>query len=265
MKVQGLEYITTNIASQDLENVSRATCRSLCEKIFGVLPREVRDMIYESVLDEEDRVAYASEVCEPVFSQARAHYWHVEFVGRSTLRELLETWYRLARIQICLGCGILESFLSSKVLYMDMPRHRLLKNISINFNLRDILHGRLTRGIVDNRRSLHCARVLDQLERLFLLKRGASIHFYAVDVPKLRRKASSLDRPVRLLLPLTASVISGIAARLKAAGYQLAMGALFSPARSPTDESLYHLGYYCLEATGEEYWFNGVDSDLVWS
>ena len=217
------------------------------------------------MLDEEDTVAYASEVCEPVFSQACAHYWRVEFVGRSTLRELLETWYRLARIQICLGCGILESFLSSKVPYMDVPRHRLLKNISINFNLRDILHSRLKRGIVDNRRTLHCARVLDQLERLFLLKRGASIHFYAVDIPELRRKASSLDRPVRILLPLTASVISGIAARLKAAGYHLAMGALFSPARSPTDESLYHLDYYCLEATGEEYWFNGVGSDLVWS
>jgi len=251
------EHATTN----SLDNNQNTTCRDLCERMITTLPRGLRDIIYEYILCDKFYKNVVVSTNEPASSQAGLDYWQVEKVADTTLKELLEAWYRSVRFHVGEDLGYIERFLSLNVARLGISRHHLITKISITFNQRDVvflkkkkkhpppLGGDVTRVPTSR------ARLLERLEHLFLLKRGASIHLYAIIGCRYTRRMMIIDdrspHAERKVLRQVTTVMSDVLSRLSAEGYRLATGIQLS-SRRPHKSSLYDLCSGNLLLDGED-------------
>jgi hypothetical protein len=234
------QYATTN----SLDNNRDTTCRDLCEGMITTLPRELRDIIYEYILCDTLYKDVAVSTNEPASSQAGLDYWQVEKVADTAWKELFEAWYRSVRIHMGEDLGYIERFLSLNVARLGIPRHHLITKISITFNQRDVVFLEKPLGGDVTRVPTSRARILERLEHLFLLKRGASIHLYVIIGCRWTRRMMMIDarspRRERKVLRQVTTVMSDVLSRLSAEGYRLAMAIqLFS--RRPDKSSLFDL------------------------
>jgi hypothetical protein len=99
--------------SQALESYAKVACRDLCEEIYNVFPREVRDIIY-GYLHSQSKVRIVSDSADwgPIYftsvnevqwhgqdpwgakEQIADHWWRVECTGEYFRREMSEQYYR---------------------------------------------------------------------------------------------------------------------------------------------------------------------------
>lgn len=106
-----------------------ASYRSICEDIMTRMPQELRDLLYEYVLSEEDRHVPATFVDLSVMnaqfadmSSVNPHYFEPEYVGRAMMRELVEYRYSTAEIWFNQEITALGPFLRSTKDYMSVRR-----------------------------------------------------------------------------------------------------------------------------------------------
>ena len=95
--------------AQYIEACAASSCRELCNAMQEKLPRELRDVVYEELL-QESLYCIGTADCDPTLRSERAtkpstmqRYPHISnpaCVGKETLIEMAETWYRLCDFQL---------------------------------------------------------------------------------------------------------------------------------------------------------------------
>lgn len=249
------------------ESYAKASCLHLCSRVYERLPRELRDMVYQNLLLTTARNVPASPACEPIYSSPREHFWRVEYVGKVTIAELLEIWYRSTRLHLGLDIGFLERFLSERVDYLDVPRNQLVSKISVTLDHRDIL------SCVNNQEDCKTTssprkRLLERLGYLFQMKEGASIHFYAYRPNYQTQMLFSLSAVAsyhQSLLKDTTSPIFDSIHRLKDCGYSIAAAVSDGAAILwPQDHQLYHLQVGRDLGSDESYFYPNSDVNMIW-
>lgn len=207
------------------ETYGKASCRFLCQRIATDLPRELRDMIYDHILEDEPRNVYATTCVEPTYSSTSAHYWRKEYVGEAMLRELLQNWYAVVRVHIGLDLRFLGLFLTSKVPFVNESRYCLVRKISITLDNRDVTSCSLSGFDGSLKSMLPVNSSLMQLNQLTRLAPGSSIHIYAYH----RRNRVYIDARYlgayreRLLRDLAMRLFDQFC-QLKRMGYSVSLG-----------------------------------------
>lgn len=260
------QQATTFQRMKHFETYGKASCRYLSQQICKTLPRELRDMIYDSILANETINVPASPTCDPIYAPHRAHYWRHEYVGREGLAELLEVWYRSVRFHIGMDIGFLERFLSANVSYLNVPRFRSISKISIKLDQRDSL-AKMTQSEDDTRAFSPRKRLIERLGFLFQLKRGASIHIYAKRPSSwtyMPEKSFSTREFQNLLRDITTPIISTLR-RLKQSGYSVEIAVEDNaPFQWPQIHQLYTLEGNRDVSLNDIYFRPEGEVDLVW-
>ena len=92
-----------------IEACAASSCRQLCNAMQEKLPRELRDMVYEELLQESllcvgtvdcDPTLRSEGATKPSTMQRCPHLSNPECVGKETLVEMAETWYRLCDFRL---------------------------------------------------------------------------------------------------------------------------------------------------------------------
>ena len=252
------------------EAYGKASCRRLCQTMHDRLPRELRDIVYESLISGSmrDVSAAGGSDCEPIHTKNQAHYWRPEYAGKQMITELLETWYQSTRLHLGLDIGFLETFLFEKVDFLDIPRHRVISQISITLDRRDLVscrHEIQNEGEVKTF-SPH-KRLLGRLEALFLLREGASIHIYPY---RPNTWTEGPDSPIthnpqkRLLQDITTPIFDTLR-RLKHAGYVIAVAIGDKPLYTWSPHvQFYHLEVCKGDESDDNYIHPQGEAELVW-
>lgn len=248
------------------DTYGKASCRQLSQTVYETLPRELRDMVYDNILSDETRNVLASPTCDPFHAEHRAHYWRTEYVGREVLVELLEVWYRYVRFHIGMDIGFLESFLSAKVTYLNIPRCHLISKISIKLDRRDF--PTISSRPKDDASALSPQkRLLERLGFLFQLKEGASIHIYANRPWTWTYADEGSFGPAdfkNLMWKITTPIFS-ILRRFKDSGYSVEIAVEdIAPFRWPQGHQLYVLENNREIALDDDYFYPKGYEDLVW-
>jgi hypothetical protein len=234
--------------------------------MITTLPRQLRDIIYEYILCDTLYKDVAASTNEPASSQAGLDHWHVEKVGDTASKELLEVWYRPARFHMGEHLEYIERFLSSNVARLGIPRRHFITNIGITFKQRDVVSCKKPLGEQFSDICTSRPRLLERLEHLFLLKRGASIHLYVIICRMAYCHARILElstRHERKVLRKVTTAMSNVLSRLSAEGYCLATGIHF-PSGRPDKYPLYDLCSRDPLLDEEDYFANKHGSCLIW-
>jgi hypothetical protein len=234
--------------------------------MITTLPRELRDIIYEYILCDTLCKDVAASTNEPASPQAGLDHWHVEKVGDTASKELLEVRYRPARFYMGEHLECIERFLSSNVARLGIPRCHLITKISITFKQRDVVSCKNPLGEQFSDISTSRPRLLERLEHLFLLKRGASIHLYVIIGRMAYCHARILElsmRHERKVLRKVTTAMSNVLSRLSAEGYCLATGIIHFPAGRPDKYPLYDLCSRDPLLDEEDYFANKHGSCLI--
>lgn len=129
---QALEELKATLETQVQQRLKRyatLSCRNLCSRMTFRLPRELRDAVYQIILDpptvhihQRDYIIirgqyfstrYFPNSGSPVSDYlGRQYYWNVEYVGPRMQKELAETWYRTATFGLGFDRYLLEEFLT---------------------------------------------------------------------------------------------------------------------------------------------------------
>jgi len=95
--------------AQYIEACAASSCRELCNTMQEKLPRELRDMVYQELLQDSlhcvatadyDPTFRSKGATEPSTMQRYPHLSNPECVGKETLIEMAETWYRLCDFRL---------------------------------------------------------------------------------------------------------------------------------------------------------------------
>tara|TARA_R110002003_G_scaffold79_5_gene7037 strand:+ start:1808 stop:2740 length:933 start_codon:yes stop_codon:yes gene_type:complete len=140
------------------KNYGRATCRSLCDRIQKSLPRELRDSIYDYILDERRvNVDRHKDSCEclscddpygsgpnvpKVITQSAlppARLRSIDYMGALS-EELGEAWYRRSTF-VFDTCGSVIAFLGNSIWNDHLQPRTLIKHIEIGIKMRDLRNG----------------------------------------------------------------------------------------------------------------------------
>ncbi|CAO2658350.1 Nn.00g060730.m01.CDS01 [Neocucurbitaria sp. VM-36] len=90
-----------------ISKCSPSQCYALCKQMQQKLPRKLRDMVYENILEPQARTVSPQDFHGPkeypaglVELDARgiSHIYNIEAVGPATLLELAETYYRMSTL-----------------------------------------------------------------------------------------------------------------------------------------------------------------------
>lgn len=170
---------------------AKKSCRSLCDRIYYDLPREMRDNIYGFLHGHETIYVgpeYFGQTKQPCETDRDAHYWDLEFVGEDIQREIIESWYRTTLFYFYdkhHNHEVITRFLDTDRWQLGIkPRHFICK----------------TRFELDASQSLRTTSGIQPLENLHLLPNHVSffirIHTYR-DVQKDPLTLKCLKRTVR--------------------------------------------------------------------
>jgi hypothetical protein len=104
--------MTPSSLTQDASAIARAECRSLCNTVTATLPREIRDLIYASLLDDYDPLCISNMVYDEtkhtllpspsvnLNTLLKQHWVQAEQTGSQFLQELFETLYDTTSLQL---------------------------------------------------------------------------------------------------------------------------------------------------------------------
>ena len=229
------------------DRYGQASCRYMCQKILISLPPELCDMIIERVTGHSRRGVAAGGTCEPIYSdgdhQPAAHYWNVEYVGRTMLARMMAVWYRTNTFNIQWRLRVdLRRFLNEDAPCIHSPRYKLITKICIvvspDFLAFDPKKDRPSTILYRMYSPRSWEGQIRDLELLFQLRTGASI---LILLEYLDTSAMPDDGQDAHLLEGTAPM-SECLCRLRKAGYVVgASVAGFGDYRGLVDEFQYRL------------------------
>ncbi|KAJ4377761.1 hypothetical protein N0V83_000591 [Neocucurbitaria cava] len=154
------------------ELYAKATCKSLCEKVWTCLPREIRDIIYDYV-HAHDTIYVGPEYLrtsdEPCESDRGAHYWDPEYVGDAVKLEMVESWYRTTLFYFydkANNTQVIDQFLVTDRWDLGLKPHEFICKVRIDLGpsdnkLHNTWHCCEVRGLADT-----ITRPLKNLDRL---------------------------------------------------------------------------------------------------
>ena len=188
--------------SKDIKEATKAynvaVCRTIGPAVYGRLPRELRDMIYEYLTTRLTYICF--EDVKFVLDNANTysicpeHYWRADVIGSEVAHELREAWYRDSTFYV----------------ERDQSTEYLVSKDYFNVGLqpRELITNLIRRIWVDGRETEAAnAQILRYLEELFLLRTvtqlRVDVYMPNVDwkeMHKVLRKALQLIRPTILRL-----------------------------------------------------------------
>ncbi|KAH8722995.1 hypothetical protein GQ44DRAFT_711175 [Phaeosphaeriaceae sp. PMI808] len=128
-----------------LELDAQASCQRICKSLYSKLPRELRDTIYEDIVEPDNVYAgiqYLENRGNPSEESRDAHYWDTKYVGETVRVELIQTWYRVSMFYFWdrkKNDEIIDKFFSFDRWGMGLKPHEYLSRV--RFDLGDeILH-----------------------------------------------------------------------------------------------------------------------------
>ncbi len=139
-------------------------------------------MIIEHVIGKGRMSVKANRTCEPVYArmshQKLAHFWKVEFVGKAMLARFMASWYRTSNFEMLSYPTHIRRFLSEEAPCLNLPRYRLITNVSIHVRPDMLALDPKEGGQPWLRHALPATwkRLIQDFESLFQLRSGASIH-----------------------------------------------------------------------------------------
>ena len=142
------------------------SCRAICDEVLHKLPREMRDLIYESILNvprhssvlfkaipksNDHRRLRHSDVHQALvlsglalrYDKSHMHKYHEHcfdqrFVGTIFLRELVETWYRKATFRFA-SIDVLKTFIYHSTTSIQVRSETFVTKVVISADAVDFL------------------------------------------------------------------------------------------------------------------------------
>ena len=168
-------------ANRHLVALGQADCRELCEALYDKLPRELRDMVYNYIVDacmdttvrigvfpQECIAAWDRHVFYPaphncVHGICASHFLNKAYVGAIVQQEIAEMWLATRSFLFSFGWRDLLGLLISDRWLTGQPAHRSISHIIIHVSSYAMKYG----------------EDIDMLEALTLLKPSAQVtlHF----------------------------------------------------------------------------------------
>jgi hypothetical protein len=121
------------------------TCRRLCEELQQMLPRELRDRVYEQLMEEymvvdsvEQSDCFQCEDGEDC--RIHTHLRSVDYLGIETQTEIAEFWYHISSFYLHDPCDLefhLQKYKTFKVSFLPNP---LIRHVWFTIEIEDYLH-----------------------------------------------------------------------------------------------------------------------------
>jgi hypothetical protein len=114
------------------------SCRALCEEMQRALPRELRDMIYQSLLPPQDILIEPTDFLPVAAIHSSRpklvdtpHLIAPEYSDPITRQELVEAWYKLSTFQFASN-DLMPQFLHKDLWGLDLPVRQLVRRLEID-------------------------------------------------------------------------------------------------------------------------------------
>jgi hypothetical protein len=184
-----------------IETQAKRQCRSLCERMSDKLPRELRNMVYQSIIMENNATFYDGPGETVKFANGcstNQHCFDAEFTGSTMHKDLVEELsYRNVRFDFRHRHALISAAFDQYASIHDLAN--AINNVGLTFNLRD-LKGRDI--------------VLDHLKGVFEFRKGAHVHVF---IEADGRTQAQIRRSFRRVL----RSIFMFLGRLKQSGYEV--------------------------------------------
>lgn len=236
----------------------RKQCQIVCSALYVSLPRELRDRVYELLMDRDRHVfpvnsmdlALAETTSTSVPWRLAQRYWYpqyleAEYVGLEVRNEMVEAWYRGS--MFCFpNLELIDGFLEWKEREHEgktnlLDPSALVTNVDVHIKESEIMWDATTEelatsfssGTSDRLRDGALQRLLLNLEKLFLFKAGTRITVSLVITGKLLYLRSTNEK--ELLLNGFAFIFPTLR-RLQQTGYRVVVSAQWGMIRSRLDD-----------------------------
>jgi hypothetical protein len=235
-----------------IETQAKRQCRSLCEKMSDKLPRELRNMVYESLIMENNATLYDGlneKVKLANGYSAIQHCFDTDFTGSTMHKDVIEELnHRKVRFDFRHSHALISTAFTQYASIHQLDLASALSNVGVILNLRD-LKGR--------------DLVLDRLKGVFELRKGAHVHIF---IEADGRTQAQIGRSFRRVLR---SIVMFLG-RLKQSGYEVTVVMNPSYMRSTVKNSsgsrfsiIHEQGFrYSFELNSHVYSSSGIELQL---
>jgi hypothetical protein len=121
-----------------LEPYAQVVCRHLCKKVFERLPRELRDLVYELVVEPDHIYAgpqYLTNPGPPCENARGAHYFDARYVGETMRVEFIQMWYRVSLFYFwdkAKNHEVIERFMTYDRWQVGLKPHENISRVQFN-------------------------------------------------------------------------------------------------------------------------------------
>lgn len=179
---------TTPTTQDAIEQLAKAECLELSNRIMCKLPREVRDMIYfyistrdsESIEREHFRTTldpltrlYSYDFERWKKQHFPEHHWDPEYVSKPMYNELVENYYRTSTFIFSDDAGVMKRFLTTDEMRLGLLPRDLVAKVEIG--LKAVSHDRGSFRAYMFGVPKSSERMRESLDGLFELKPGARV------------------------------------------------------------------------------------------
>lgn len=237
---------------EHIEVQAKRQSRSLCEKMGNRLPRELRNMVYDGLITENNATSYDGpdgKVKLVNGYSAVQHFFDPDFTGSIVHKDVVEELnHRKVRFDFRHRHTLLPAAFAQYASVHGFELAKVLSDVGVTLNLRD-LKGR--------------DLVLGHLKGLLKLRKGAHVHVF---VEADGRTQKQIGRSFRRVVRSTVMFLG----RLKQAGYEVTVVMNPSYMRSNVknnSESRFSIIHeqtfrYSFELSNHEYSATGIERKL---
>lgn len=118
----------------------RLTCLGFCSALHANFPREIRDMVYDILL-QSWKLVFVNEWNPETYFNAVSppHWWRSDYVGDFISFELAERWYKTATFQFTQDYyGSVSRFLMNDIWRKDIVPNNVVRFVKIDISADDI-------------------------------------------------------------------------------------------------------------------------------
>jgi hypothetical protein len=150
-----------------IETQAKRQCCSLCEKMSDKLPRELRNMVYESIIMENNATFYDGPDHKVKLANGcstNQHCFDADFTGSAMHKDVVEELnHRNVRFDFRHRHALIPAAFIQYASIHQLDLASTLSNVGVTLNLRDVKGRDL---------------VLDRLKGVFELRKGAHVHVF---------------------------------------------------------------------------------------
>lgn len=211
--------------------LSKASCREFCDAIYAKFPRELRDLVYEQLTNDEVFITkyYTEDDDEDVGwpscflggslalgNHADFPYFRdPEYVGHNMVQELLESWLRTATFYFD-GLSLVPEFLEKDTLALGFAPDKLLSSVAFSI-YESSLDGSPSWPVQFGPQGPSpCEKMLRDMEILFRFRKGTHIR---ISFNANNGWVCARDRSSKI--PKFLAILFPILNRLKDAGFEV--------------------------------------------